>query len=814
MKQGTRGKLPRAAFEKLVREHHAAVYASALRITRENETALDVTQEVYLALLEGRIELSGTEDERVLRWFAIRRSLQKNRERASRRRREEDYAMNQPEARSDTGVLDADTALALERFIARLPDELRSALQLRFHEGLTFARVGEALEISEPAAHERVKRALERLKDSLSRAGLAAVAVDVERALEAPSVPAPVPIALAKQLLALHSAVAPVSIAAAILGSMTVIAALVLVVPRLLEHEGEERVAVVSMPVPAAAASTTTRSLDVPDAAQRREPARPFGIEAAASNSMVPIPEPVETKGTLVGRVTDADGLPVSDLVIVANSIERDGKFARYTSRGKTGGDGRFRIECTVGVAGATNYTLAIEGRVAFEASSPADLLRVESGATRDVGVLRLAPRALDEDGQFELSLKISDENGRAIAGIHAALFRAVRSEDGWSDRTWEASSKFDSEGRAHLSGEHVGRKILVVDGRELGFQRFERDLELGVGAHELAVTLARGLEIRGRLVDVDGHAIVRETGESRFGNVLQLRALDPRRPTDWIFSEIADDGAFLFRGLDPGPHQLEISGGPWSSICMDGVRAGATDVLITLKLHDDPRDRGNHCAEIHGRVVDETTHQPVAVDVMEIDVEKLDPETRRAGFDVDLAPAFLFPPPVQVAWSGEYPSRSDRVHTGSLGPGAYALIVRNEGYAPEFVGPIELAAHEMRSDLVVSLVRPTRVTGSVLDADGRPCPDAFVLVNGIGPKSLERRSATDADVVRTNGNPRAAVWELARTDANGAFSIEGLSPRYDYVLEAFHARFEPITSARVEGRDPGAVGLRFEKKR
>jgi len=238
-------RLTRAAYDKLVRQHHAAVYASALRIVRDVDSALDVTQNVYVALLEGRITLSGTEDERVLRWFAIRGSLQILREQSHRRQREETYAMEQPEARLDARALDADSATALERFIERLPDELRAAVHLRFHEGLTFARIGEALEISEPAAFERVKRALERLKDGLSRAGLSAVALDVEHLLETSTVAPTAPIFVAQKLASLHPATASASIAAALLGTMLLVVTIVIAGPRLFAGRSEEaRVAV------------------------------------------------------------------------------------------------------------------------------------------------------------------------------------------------------------------------------------------------------------------------------------------------------------------------------------------------------------------------------------------------------------------------------------------------------------------------------------------------------------------------------------------------------------------------------------------
>jgi RNA polymerase sigma-70 factor (ECF subfamily) len=152
--------IPRAAFERLIHAHHAAVYRTCLRIVRDEATALDVTQQVYVALLEGRVVLTGDGDERVLRWFAVRASLQELRGNANRRAREEDFAMRNERDDGTDPVADRDAARLVERQVALLPEDLRLAVRLRFDEDLTYAAIGEALAISEPSAHGRVQRAL------------------------------------------------------------------------------------------------------------------------------------------------------------------------------------------------------------------------------------------------------------------------------------------------------------------------------------------------------------------------------------------------------------------------------------------------------------------------------------------------------------------------------------------------------------------------------------------------------------------------------------------------------------------------------
>jgi hypothetical protein len=429
------------------------------------------------------------------------------------------------------------------------------------------------------------------------------------------------------------------------------------------------------------------------------------------------------------------------------------------------------------------------------------------------VGVLKLAARASDRAGEFELALQIAAPDGPA-ADVRATLFRAVRSEDGWSDRTFEVQGKSDASGRVHLAGQHVGKKILVVDARDRGFTRVQREVELAPGAHTLSIALERGLEIRGRLVDVNGAPILRPPGESRYGDALQLHAVDPAVPGEWIFAALEDDGRFAFTALDALEYELDVSNGPWSSLCLDGVRAGTRDLLITLKRHDDPLARGNHCAEIHARLVDDATGKPVPVDIWAYEVAPLDPGTTTTTFDRDVAASLRLDRPAQRSLSGPQPPDSDHVHATSLDAGTYAFVVRAAGYAAEFAAPIVLAPHEMRNDVVLRLVQPTRVRGRVLDDVGRPCAGAFVFVNGIGAASAKRTQEFDRDVAETDGHPRAAVWELVQTDARGEFTIDGLSPRYDYVCEALHAQYRPVTGSKFSGQDPGVVELRFAKQR
>lgn len=809
--------LEKLAFDALVRSHHAAVYASALRIVRDHDVALDVTQDVFLALLEGRIELRGGGDEQVLRWFAIRRGLQACRERSNRRRREERYAMEQPEARLDPAVLEREFALGLEQSVARLPDELRTALQLRYAEGLSFARVGEALEISEPAAFERVQRALGKLREALARAGLAAAAIDLERALEQPLSPPVVPPHVVPKLLALHAGAKAGSLTLALLLSAGFLTLLAIVVPRLQVGEDAHESEIGQALQTKSGSSAQVAAVEFAPVAPPSEPAATTRGSAAAqiefASNQIEWTR-VETQAEIVGRLQDAGFRPAADRVVIAESTERQGKFSRFAGRGATRADGSFTIPVPVGPDGTTSYVLVLEGRAEFAERARDELVRVQSGAVVDVGTLRLAPAATDMAGHYELDVRLIDADGAPVAGQFVIVQRAVRSPDGWSDQTFEVSAETDEQGRVHLVGERVGAKRILVDARARGWRKLVRELDLGPGRLSLELSLERGVSIAGRLVDVDGRPIVPEPDEVRFGRGVQLSASTAAQPNDWLFARIDEHGAFVIDGLDPKEYALRVQGGPWSQICVDGVRAPRQDLILRLKLDDDPLDRGDHCAEIHVRVVDQHTQAPVVVDVFGVEAVRLPEHTTLAEFESDLAAGLNHERPVQREFSGEALEMFGQARVTGLEAGTYALVVRVSGYAPEFLAPVELGAREIVSGRVLGLVPSATLSGRVLDPEGRPVAGAFVCVSGSGPSSEDRAQAIQRELERTDGHPGLATFDLVETSAEGAFEIRGLSPRYGYVVRAFHRSHAPTASARVSPEATSPVEVRFTARR
>ena len=170
-----------SAFTDLVGRHGAAVYAAALRQTRNPHLAEEVTQAVFLLLARKAEALSGQAV--LIGWlmkatqFAARDLLRSERRRLERETTA--YHMNRtletPLADDpDSGHLWDRIAPVLDGCLARLREADRNAILLRFFQNRPLAEVGSSLGIAEEAARKRVNRALERLRTELQRDGAAA----------------------------------------------------------------------------------------------------------------------------------------------------------------------------------------------------------------------------------------------------------------------------------------------------------------------------------------------------------------------------------------------------------------------------------------------------------------------------------------------------------------------------------------------------------------------------------------------------------------------------------------------------------------
>lgn len=161
------------AFAELVRRHVDLVYSAAARISRDTTSAQDITQNVFIALaknaknLTHRPVLSG--------WLhQTTRNIAANTIRSEVRRR-----VREQEAATMNELLNSAPEQPWENIAPQLDDALtelsetdRDAILLRYFQSKTAQEIGLTLGITAEAAQKRVHRAVEHLRESLSKRDL------------------------------------------------------------------------------------------------------------------------------------------------------------------------------------------------------------------------------------------------------------------------------------------------------------------------------------------------------------------------------------------------------------------------------------------------------------------------------------------------------------------------------------------------------------------------------------------------------------------------------------------------------------------
>lgn len=177
MKRGDGG-----AFEEFVRRYESKAYHLALRLTRSQEDAEEVLQDVFVTvhrkiqLFEGKSAFSSWLYRIVVNASFMK--LRKNRQHPTISVEDLspqmkamccDGDLNNSGPRTDEPVLGREISKMLEGAITRLPKQYRSVFVLRDVNGLSNQEVGQILRLSVPAVKSRLHRARLMLRKKLRR---------------------------------------------------------------------------------------------------------------------------------------------------------------------------------------------------------------------------------------------------------------------------------------------------------------------------------------------------------------------------------------------------------------------------------------------------------------------------------------------------------------------------------------------------------------------------------------------------------------------------------------------------------------------
>jgi RNA polymerase sigma-70 factor, ECF subfamily len=155
-------------------EHAGLVYGLARRVTRDEELARDITQEVFAYFWEkpDRVDLGRGTLRAYLSVLAHRRAVDEVRRHEARSRAETASAPREEEDGPEAQVV-AEAARSwrgkrVSELLGTLPAEQREAVRLAYYEGLTYVQVANTLGVPEGTAKYRLRAALAKLQTLLS----------------------------------------------------------------------------------------------------------------------------------------------------------------------------------------------------------------------------------------------------------------------------------------------------------------------------------------------------------------------------------------------------------------------------------------------------------------------------------------------------------------------------------------------------------------------------------------------------------------------------------------------------------------------
>ena len=833
-------------FSELVKDCHVEAFRVAARIVGD-ERAKDVTQQVYLALVQGRLKLDEARQPcAVLRAWAARIALDTLRRERNLRDRERRPAMMIDEAiRPSEKAERRELRSAMLGELAGLPERLRDAVVLRYQERMTLKQVAGALECSIPTAKERSENGLSQLQRALRRGGLVGgIAASAESLLAAGSTEFLPPPGLEAKLLGLSKS----TLLGAFVASPSLMLIPIAVLGLLL---GGIAMTSEPDPLPEDSMSLALGELEHdPNSGPRRAerdqeapPTRPLPLPlplrpntSGASASLDGPDQPTLTpRRWLSGRLLDDKQAPIEAAKLYVVTTQRDGKFPAATVEATSGADGRFRIGLPE-ARGLLHWRFHAQREGFVHHRSAA--IPIPIGEDVNIGDLTIFADSEERHGDFELKLDIRDPEGEGLHGAEVTLYRRLRGHDGKWKESIEAQKKTDSWGIVRLSGKVLGQKRLLVRSR---FFTITRDHEETIGINQAGLTewrvdMDRGVEIAGRIVDPAGNPVegfVVHAYQGKWGHWTPY----PKGKSD-------KEGRFRIQGLAPGRYHLRSRAGQWSRgythhkdwspLLFRDLATGAPEVQLQLKPRDAIRSQGHHTAEAHARFLDGSSAEAFSLLHSDCRVVELPADCSDAELLADVIPNRLRPFLGQRALGrGE---KHSKVHKGGLDPGCYILLLEPIYWSfPEigpdgkampdqgpkrdtlgFAGPFRLRDSEIASDLRIRIWEGGSIEGRVLTPDGQPCPGAKLIVTGVGPTSDARIRNLDANVAEPGDEERRNPWTFG-CDSEGRFRRASINPELSYRLVALHPDYEPV--ALPERRFPngvktGGLELRFEKRR
>ncbi|MDP8215253.1 MAG: carboxypeptidase regulatory-like domain-containing protein [Candidatus Euphemobacter frigidus] len=333
------------------------------------------------------------------------------------------------------------------------------------------------------------------------------------------------------------------------------------------------------------------------------------------------------------------------------------------------------------------------------------------------------------------LQVEVENEEGESVVGAMVSL------DDDWSSRRESVISISARKKLTDVKGscrfDHLPPADYKIEVSKDGYgmeSRRKVKLEEGESKGTVRIVLKEGRDLRVLVKNVRGEAVegarvsVQEEGH---GFTVIMSSMERDNSTD-------SQGSFILRDEPAGPLYISVQAEEYVTARRQRVDVDQDEVIVILK------DAGS----IRGRFL-RAGKKPVS----EV---TLIPRKQKAGpFDFD----FIFFSSRQTIELGD-----GIFKITNLGPGVYDLTVRSPGLATQKIEGIEIEPGQETDLGEITLEPESMITGRVFGIlNGTPLEEARVWIKGMGLGDFSSGS-------------------MDMTDAEGSFSLEGLSPG-DYTL-------------------------------
>jgi RNA polymerase sigma factor (sigma-70 family) len=772
------------AFAALVRRHGGMVLGVCRRSLGDRHAAEDAFQATFLVLAQRarairRSDSVGGWLHRVARRVAGRAAYA-----ARRRRGAEGPLIGEVEEMREPGdsLERSDLRVVIDQEIDRLGDDLRQAVVLCDLEGLTYEQAAERLRWPVGTVKSRLSRARGRLRERLSRRGVAPSALAVAGAAWAAEATAGISPALVG---------AAVRAALAWTGRAGVVPAAVAGLAR----EEAWSMSVARLRLAAAWVGIVGVSSLLAGLSLARGPglvaADPAKVPVVTGDSP-PAPDPAAGSIRLgaSGQVVDAQGRPVPGARVFLREwairrtagmseaqdreLRRTGKFADILAETRADDEGRFRFE---GVA-APSFPSAEDNRHLGKSWFPWDLVALADG--HGAAWARLTPRnqtspvTIALPAESKLRGRVTGPGGRPIAGAavrvsEIALLSARVRDSGTSeerlDLNWSSvpiESTTDEEGRYEISHLPPERRISVVVTAEGHRQEYflaattDRPVpDLEDTTYHSGRTIVANVPVRTGAIDVE----LRPTDHRLLGRLVAEGSGDPvvgaMVLNGWERVGKTDaDGRFTIEELSAGTIELHAKAEDEAWAPLDvalEIPAGEKVVERTFHLP--------HGVAVSGRVTD-GAGGPVAGARLRYE-HAADAEGVPTLFGLEATTD------AQGGFRLAVPAGRGSIVLVGVPAGYPALQGRAIGSPPAagFSKPVEGRSGDVVEGLTFVLDRGGRTTVRAVDPDGRPIEGAEVRRYGLVPQDAPPN----------------------RTDAEGRAEVAGLLPEATYTVDIVH---------------------------